>query len=169
MEDDVDVLVEEEGGNAEDGLPPLAISFMRSNGLRSSPLSFEAPILPKPPTLPSPEAPLSPPAPVSEGMAVVDEVYAVLNKDSEAELDSPAKPASPNLDRASGETLEPAKRGCKKGIVPAAAAAHGNPAIELASNLGNFPPLPIPLNCNPRSPNLLLPDKSNGDSTVGLT
>ena len=74
MEDAVDVLVEEEGGNAEDGLPPLAISLMRSNGLRSSPLSFEAPILPKPPTLPSPEAPLSPPAPVSEGMAVVDEV-----------------------------------------------------------------------------------------------
>jgi hypothetical protein len=55
-------------------LPPLAISLMRSKGLRSSPLSFEAPILPKPPTLPSPEAPLRPPAPVSEGMDVVDEV-----------------------------------------------------------------------------------------------
>ena len=49
-----------------------------------------------------------------------------------------------------------------------AAAAQGKPAIDWASNFGNFPLLPKPaaLSCNPRSPNRLLPDKSNGDSAV---
>ena len=94
----------------------------------------------------------------------------MLNSESDAELDNPANPPSPNLDNASGETFEPAKRGCKNGIVPAPAAAQGNPAIAWASNFGSFPPLPrpTPLSCNPKSPNLLLPDKSKGDSAVDL-
>ena len=117
----------EDEGSDGDGLPPLAISLMRSKGFRSSPLSFCP--TPKPPKLP-PGAPGRPPLLENEGIDVVDELYEVLNNESDAELDSPAKPASPNLDNASGETFVPAKSGCKNGIVPAAAAAQGKPAID---------------------------------------
>ena len=129
--DDVDVVGAADEGSDADGLPPLAISLMRSKGFRSSPLSFDPP--PKPPklpALPSPGAPGRPPQLENEGIDVVDELYEVLNNESDAELVSPAKPASPNLDNASGETFVPAKSGCKNGIVPAAAAAQGKPAID---------------------------------------
>jgi hypothetical protein len=138
--DDVDVVDAEDEFSDADWLPPLAISLMRSKGFRSSPLSFGPP--PKPPKLPglpSPGAPGRPPLLEYEGIDVVDvlnidELYAVLNvlsNESDAELVSPAKPASPNLDNASGERFEPAKSGCKNGIVPALiASAQGKPAID---------------------------------------
>ena len=73
--DDDEVLVVDEEDNAEDGVPPLAISLMRSKGFRTSPLSFDPPPkLPKGPTCPRPDAPAMLPVPVKDGIDAVAEL-----------------------------------------------------------------------------------------------
>jgi len=73
--DDDDVLVVGDEDNVADGLPPLAISLMRSKGFRTSPLSFEPPPkLPKDPTCPRPDAPARLPVPVKGGIDVAAEL-----------------------------------------------------------------------------------------------
>ena len=142
--DEADVVFVVDEASPVDGLPPLAISLMRSNGFLASPLDFEPPPSPpNDPILPSPDALDKLPLPERDGIDAVEELKELLSIDSVPELESPANPANPNLDNASGETFDPANNGCRNGIDPAAA-AQGKPANDCASNFGNFPPLPRP-------------------------
>ena len=109
LKEDADVVLVVDEGNPVEGLPPLAISLMRSKGFRDSLLAFEPP--PIPANDPSPEAPDKFPLAEREGIDAVEELNELLNIDSVPELVRPANPARPNLDNASGETFDPASNG----------------------------------------------------------
>ena len=104
LKEDADVVLVVVEGSPVEGLPPLAISLMRSKGFRASLLAFEPPPIPA-------KAPDKFPLAEREGIDAVEELNELLNIDSVPELERPANPAKPNLDNASGETFDPASNG----------------------------------------------------------